>query len=176
MASMIDAIGVGHASMQLGCGFFQTLAAEFAAQDYGRRGLEQWFRPVVSRADPLGLSGSPAKGYAARAVLIDMEPKVCCHGSLKAALPRHPTLVLRSKACNGAEIAWHVQVVNAAKHAARATGRWWAYPAASSLCMESGAGNNWAHGYYGYGPAVREAAMDLVRKEVGRKSTAVAAG
>jgi hypothetical protein len=33
--------------------------------------------------------------------------------------------------------------------------------------MQSGAGNNWAHGFHGYGPRVHEAAMELVRREVG---------
>lgn len=58
---------------QLGCSFFQTLATELAAQDYGRAGVEQWFRPL-NRAD----SWAPGSthSHAARAVLIDMEPKV----------------------------------------------------------------------------------------------------
>jgi len=59
--------------LQLGCSFFQCLASEFAAQDYGRAGLEQWFRPLNSHED--AWSGA-ASSYAARAVLIDMEPKV----------------------------------------------------------------------------------------------------
>ena len=28
------------------------------------------------------------------------------------------------------------------------------------------AGNNWAHGFHGYGPAVHEDALELVRREV----------
>jgi len=52
-------------------------------------------------------------------------------------------------------------------HTARTTGKWWSYAPKSSLCMDSGAGNNWANGYYGYGPSVREAALELVRREVG---------
>jgi len=31
--------------------------------------------------------------------------------------------------------------------------------------MQSGAGNNWAHGFHGYGPRVHDAALDLIRKE-----------
>eukprot|EP00983_Pelagomonas_calceolata_P025870 811534-Pelagomonas_calceolata.AAC.4 len=62
---------------------------------------------------------------------------------------------------------WDMQVVNAVKHAARVTGKWWSYPPKSSLCMDSGAGNNWANGYHGYGPSVREPALDLIRREVG---------
>lgn len=31
--------------------------------------------------------------------------------------------------------------------------------------MQSGAGNNWAHGYHGYGPRVRDHVLDLTRRE-----------
>eukprot|EP00798_Chlamydomonas_sp_ICE-L_P011290 gene11290-18926_t len=58
------------------------------------------------------------------------------------------------------------KVVNAARTAARTSGGWWQYPERGFLCMQSGAGNNWAHGFHGYGPTVGEAALELVRKEV----------
>eukprot|EP00983_Pelagomonas_calceolata_P025871 811534-Pelagomonas_calceolata.AAC.5 len=74
--------------MQLGCSFFQGMASEFGAQDYGRPALEQWFRPVSDHAATQWSpsSGSPGHGgiisHTARAVLIDMEPKVGqCSGS-----------------------------------------------------------------------------------------------
>uniref|UniRef100_A0A7S3QX23 Tubulin delta chain n=1 Tax=Dunaliella tertiolecta TaxID=3047 RepID=A0A7S3QX23_DUNTE len=131
-------VQLGQCGQQLGCSFFQGMASEFGAQDYGRPALEQWFRPVSDHAATQWSpsSGSPGHGgiisHTARAVLIDMEPKV----------------------------------VNAVKHAARVTGKWWSYPPKSSLCMDSGAGNNWANGYHGYGPSVREPALDLIRREV----------
>jgi hypothetical protein len=53
------------------------LAAEFGSgEGFTRSGVEDWFRPLVSSSDdPLAPYGV-AKRYAARAVLIDMEPKV----------------------------------------------------------------------------------------------------
>ncbi|KAJ9526621.1 hypothetical protein QJQ45_017618, partial [Haematococcus lacustris] len=57
------------------------------------------------------------------------------------------------------------KVVNAVRTTAASTGGWWAYPAKGHLCMQSGAGNNWAHGFHGYGPRVRDAALNLIRKE-----------
>ena len=63
---------------QLGCSFFQTLSQELSSCDYGRQAVEEYFRPLL-RA-PSSDSGSTQQGshasYVARAVLIDMEPKV----------------------------------------------------------------------------------------------------
>lgn len=71
-------------AMQLGCSFFQNMAAEFGAQDYGS-GLEQWFRPAVTAAHTLSPAvrrAHSSNSQLARAVLIDMEPKVgsACQG------------------------------------------------------------------------------------------------
>lgn len=56
-----------YAAMQLGCSLFQSLAQEFSSVDYGRQGVDEFFRPL----------GDDAKrGYVARSVMIDMEPKV----------------------------------------------------------------------------------------------------
>lgn len=70
--------------MQLGCSFFQALAGEFSSHDYGRVGVEEWFRPIVAPGDPLGPYGT-ATSYVARSVMIDMEPKVC-FGALGAGV------------------------------------------------------------------------------------------
>ena len=59
------------------------------------------------------------------------------------------------------------QVVNASRATAAASGGWWRYPPKGFLCMQSGAGNNWAHGFHGYGPRVHDETLDLVRREVG---------
>jgi len=91
--------------MQLGCSFFQGMAAEFAAQDYGRPTLEQWFRPLQTHAQteaeardtvPHLLQRAAGPSHAARAVLIDMEPKAsrapaalrCAACALCASRPR----------------------------------------------------------------------------------------
>jgi tubulin delta len=36
--------------------------------------------------------------------------------------------------------------------------------------MQSGAGNNWAHGFHGYGPSVHEDTLNLVRREVNQNN------
>jgi hypothetical protein len=58
------------------------------------------------------------------------------------------------------------QVVAGARATAEALGSWWRYPAKGWLCQQSGSGNNWAQGFHGYGPHVRDAALELVRREV----------
>lgn len=78
--------------LQLGCSFFQALASEYETGEYRASGVEEWFRPLSSRegsrlgaqggldvtsASGGGLRGSGSAPYVARAVLIDMEPKVC---------------------------------------------------------------------------------------------------
>jgi hypothetical protein len=45
-------------------------------------------------------------------------------------------------------------------------GHHWKYGDDSWICQQGGAGNNWALGYYGYGPKVKAAALELVRREV----------
>jgi tubulin delta len=122
---------------QLGCSFFQQLADELQVEGYGSIAVEEFFRPSSTLQGRAGLqqSGSDASTagskYIARAVLIDMEPKV----------------------------------VNAAMSTASSSS-WWHYPPKGFLCMQSGSGNNWAHGFHGYGPTVHEDALDLVRREV----------
>jgi len=41
----------------------------------------------------------------------------------------------------------------------------WVYDGAGALTFESGSGNNWARGYNTYGPAFRERASDVLRRE-----------
>eukprot|EP00955_Chlamydomonas_euryale_P042840 352427-Chlamydomonas_euryale.AAC.13 len=57
------------------------------------------------------------------------------------------------------------KVVNACRSAASGSGGWWRYPPRGFLTMSSGAGNNWAHGFSGYGPRVRDATLEMVRRE-----------
>ncbi|GAX79746.1 hypothetical protein CEUSTIGMA_g7187.t1 [Chlamydomonas eustigma] len=122
---------LGQCGNQLGYSFFQTLANELSASDYGQHALEEYFRPLQYQSNSnLGATGNPS--HVARAVMIDMEPKV----------------------------------VQAARATASSSGGWWRYPPKGFLCMQSGAGNNWAHGFHGYGPSVHEDALNLVRREV----------
>lgn len=61
---------------------------------------------------------------------------------------------------------WSTQVVNGARLSAESGGSWWRYAPRGHLCHQSGSGNNWSQGFHGYGPDVREGAMELVRREV----------
>ena len=63
---------LGQCGNQLGCSFFQAMAQELASCDYGRSAVEEFFRPIVHTGGDLGRHES----YVARAVMIDMEPKV----------------------------------------------------------------------------------------------------
>lgn len=54
---------------QLGCSFFQALGTELGSGDYAAQAVDEFFRPLPEHA------GRPQQ-YAARSVLIDMEPKV----------------------------------------------------------------------------------------------------
>ncbi|KAG1674578.1 hypothetical protein FOA52_001827 [Chlamydomonas sp. UWO 241] len=124
-------VQLGQCGNQLGCAFFQALGQEFASVDYGRQAVEEWFRPLQGGGQGVHTRGDTDR-YVARAVMIDMEPKV----------------------------------VNACRAAAASGSTWWRYPPRGFLTMSSGSGNNWAHGFHGYGPTVHEDTLDLVRREV----------
>ncbi|KAI8475858.1 MAG: delta tubulin [Monoraphidium minutum] len=72
------------------------------------------------------------KPWRARAVLIDMEPKV----------------------------------IDSTVASARAAPSPWSYAGCGSLARHSGSGNNWALGHNTFGAAVRDDALDLVRREL----------
>ena len=42
----------------------------------------------------------------------------------------------------------------------------WRHPKGGQFCYNSGAGNNWAHGYKKLGPRFRDVVMEMVRREV----------
>lgn len=121
----IVTLQLGQCGNQLGCSFFESLASELSVNDHGRHAADEFFRPIPSS------SRSEGDRYCARAILVDMEPKV-------------------------------VNSVMSKSH----SGGWWKYSNRSSLCMQSGSGNNWAHGFHGYGPSVKDKILELVRREV----------
>jgi tubulin delta len=83
-------VQLGQCGNQLGYSLFETLAAELDRQDYGVDGWETFFRPAAAAA------GARDKACTARAVLIDMEPKVrrCCRaiarGWLRCCVQHRP--------------------------------------------------------------------------------------
>eukprot|EP00877_Chromochloris_zofingiensis_P000033 jgi/Chrzof1/1002/Cz01g36130.t1 len=118
-------VQLGQCGNQLGASFYDILAEELQTGSYGDSSLCTYFREAkyCSHRDQ-----QPA---TARAVLVDMEPKV---------------------------IAASKQVANSSRHN-------WTYDSSRCLWQQSGSGNNWAQGYYRYGPQIRDGCVELVRKE-----------
>jgi tubulin delta len=69
-AMPVITVQLGQCGNQLGFSLFETLAAELDRQEYGVDGWETFFRPAAAAA------GRRDKACTARAVLVDMEPKV----------------------------------------------------------------------------------------------------
>ncbi len=117
---------------QLGVSLFDVLSQELHSGGYSLAAHDAFFRETRagSRTEPSG--GCTGKAWAARAVLLDMEPKA----------------------------------VQSALQAGRRAPRAWSYEGCPVACMQSGAGNNWAQGYHGQGPAARDAALEGVRQQV----------
>jgi hypothetical protein len=83
-------VQLGQCGNQLGYSLFETLACELDRQDYGIDGWETFFRPAAATA------GSRDKSCTARAVLIDMEPKVGSH-TLGLLLLWHCKLLMHAR-------------------------------------------------------------------------------
>uniref|UniRef100_A0A0G4HD30 Tubulin delta chain n=1 Tax=Chromera velia CCMP2878 TaxID=1169474 RepID=A0A0G4HD30_9ALVE len=79
----------------------------------------------------------------ARAVLIDMEPKV-----VRACLRKH------TQGCTA---------VNSREREKRLR---WRYNPRSSFCQQSGSANNWAHGFYKHGPAVEAQLLEKLKVQL----------
>lgn len=69
-------VQLGQCGNQLGSCMFQALATEMSGNDYGVSGVEEFFRYVEPTAAGSSRRGS-GRSYIARALLMDMEPKVC---------------------------------------------------------------------------------------------------
>jgi hypothetical protein len=70
----------------------------------------------------------------------------------------------------------HAQVIAAmVKQAKKASAQQvpWAYDCQRQVTQDSGAGNNWAHGYHDYGPKCQESILDAIRLEVTAKNEAL---
>jgi hypothetical protein len=59
------------------------------------------------------------------------------------------------------------QVIQSAYTAVDASGNGWQYSREQHLVQQSGSGNNWAQGHHVLGPTCRDAALNLIRREVG---------
>uniref|UniRef100_A0A7S0YA75 Tubulin delta chain n=1 Tax=Polytomella parva TaxID=51329 RepID=A0A7S0YA75_9CHLO len=133
-------IQLGQCGNQLGSSFFHTLGEELSSNDYGTQVVSEFFRPnpaVTSSADV----SSRNRPLLARALLVDMEPKVVDAAYSSTSLP--------SCSPEPSHPAW-----------------WWSYARANRLCQQGGSGNNWSLGFHGFGPSMETPLLDLVRKEV----------
>ncbi len=72
---MSDGLLAALVATQLGCSFFQALGNELGSNDYGTQAVDEFFRQLPEKA-------GRTQSYAARSVLIDMEPKVSEQTSL----------------------------------------------------------------------------------------------
>ncbi|CAG9463227.1 unnamed protein product [Pedinophyceae sp. YPF-701] len=136
-------VQVGQCGNQLGAALFTTLAREAQAGNADLLTTTQWtfFRERGARSNSTGAT------HHARAVLVDMEPKVvqACVAHPRASLSGSPN----GPGSLGGGPAW------------------WRYDSACGLCGEGGSGNNWAMGYARHGPAACEAACDgPIRREL----------
>jgi hypothetical protein len=128
---------IGQCGNQLGASLFAALAGG-GAPDAGGTGAAGG-APLPPGAFFRDAPPGAPKPWAARSVLIDMEPKV----------------------------------IDAAAGAARGGPGSWSYAGAGRLSRHSGSGNNWALGHNHFGPRVRDDALDLVRREVGRRALGI---
>ncbi|MEW5301945.1 MAG: hypothetical protein WDW36_004769 [Sanguina aurantia] len=67
-------VQLGQCGNQLGSCMFQALATEMSGNDYGLSGVEEYFRHIEPSAG--GSRRGTGRSYIARALLMDMEPKV----------------------------------------------------------------------------------------------------
>ncbi|KAG6545061.1 hypothetical protein Mapa_013757 [Marchantia paleacea] len=114
-------VQLGQGGNQMGYALFQCLASM-----------------AVSPSNEFFRSSQPhSAAVKARAVLVDMEPKVI-QGIMKRA---------------------KTTAVQAHRSA-------WTYDAQRLVAHNSGSGNNWARGYYGHGPQCLDSVLDAIRLEV----------
>eukprot|EP00927_Polykrikos_kofoidii_P061490 TRINITY_DN56326_c0_g1_i1.p1 TRINITY_DN56326_c0_g1~~TRINITY_DN56326_c0_g1_i1.p1 ORF type:complete len:501 (+),score=93.90 TRINITY_DN56326_c0_g1_i1:168-1670(+) len=134
----VVSLQLGQCGNQLGEEFFDSLRSEAAR---ARPALAEALRKVyfVSEDGSVEKETTP---WCPRAVLVDTEPRVvqrCLDGR-----------------CSGGG------------GYGDENGAPWCYDASTAVCRQGGAGNNWAHGFHMYGPAVAEKVLDATRRQVER--------
>jgi hypothetical protein len=123
----------------------QPVSAEAAKQSQER----EMSRPPSALEAPRVQVAEPASSFlVAKAVLIDMEPKVCRSLFLPEA---------------GDLLTWLWQVIHGCLDQARAS-KTWCFDRKQTYWQQSGSGNNWAHGYYRHGPASAAGIMERIER------------
>lgn len=135
-------VQIGQCGNQLGGALFQKLADETDPQQSHQ---SAFFRKSASHASDRSLVASQASSTA-RAVLIDMEPKViqqCLQASASRAAAAPAAARQRT--------------------ATTTPGLEWKYESSNTYTRQSGSGNNWAYGYNGHGAQNQTELLDLIQ-------------
>uniref|UniRef100_K3WCH0 Tubulin/FtsZ GTPase domain-containing protein n=1 Tax=Globisporangium ultimum (strain ATCC 200006 / CBS 805.95 / DAOM BR144) TaxID=431595 RepID=K3WCH0_GLOUD len=150
-------VQIGQCGNQLGHALFQKLADESSPRDalFRRAGDSAFFRSAASYASDCSIATSDDDKRAARAVLIDMEPKVI-QQCLKqtSAVPARRTMTSR--------------VLSSPLSPLQSAGLQWQYDASNTFTKQSGSGNNWAYGYTVHGTQNQSDLLDLIQTELER--------
>lgn len=134
-------VQIGQCGNQLGGALFQKLADETDPQQQ----QSAFFRESASHASDRSIV-TPQASSTARAVLIDMEPKVI-QQCLQTSASRATAPAARQKATT----------------AARSGGLEWCYENSNTYTKQSGSGNNWAYGYMVHGAQNQTELLDLIQ-------------
>jgi tubulin delta len=165
MPDQVVTLQIGQCGNQVGTQMFGMLAREASRSTdpaFSRHVLDRYFRPgsgggkggkPVATNSILGghdygetststwsAADSSACAPVARAVLVDMEPKVIASS------------IATARASGGG-------------NGGNTSGGRWRYSPRRAHSQQSGSGNNWAFGYNVHGPRNHDAIMELVRKE-----------
>jgi hypothetical protein len=174
--SSVVTLQLGQCGNQLGHALFDSLgqcsSAPFDAEL--SVALPTFFRE--------SMSGKPS---VARAVLVDMEPKViqqtlqlaalgtthapgaagAGRGRGRGGLPFGGKSPAWAAAAGGGGMSGSQSERRSSSSGSGATVHW-TYDTSRQFCQQSGSANNWAYGYGQHGPACHDGVMDVVRKEV----------
>lgn len=162
-------VQLGQCGNQMGYHFFESLAETARAaststparsyvsssrtrENFGQDLVERFFH---ERLPPLGSPSSSATLHA-RSVLVDMESKVVDHvtdAAAAAAKLRH-----RRQNRGGGSSSGSCDDPSCNFN--------WSFNPQRIFSRKMGSGNNWANGYYNYGPQCKDEIVEMVRKEV----------
>ena len=162
-------VQLGQCGNQMGFHFFESLAEALRSatttppiKNYvsSTRTRENFVQDLVERffherLPPLGASASSQTTHHARAVLVDMESKVVDRVSEEAASAARQSQRRHLRhGQSGSNEEDNTESFN------------WSFNPQRTFCQKMGSGNNWANGYYNYGPQCKDDIVEMVRKEV----------
>eukprot|EP01051_Picozoa_sp_SAG22_P011529 SAG22_NODE_1118_length_5518_cov_1.906994_4_plen_581_part_00 len=143
-------VQLGQCGNQVGAEFFRSMAAAAAHGMDAASSSAQGTAAAMSSRSPFFREGTSPSDTAesegheavARAVMVDMEPKVIQETQSRVQQHSAPS----GGGGSGVPLRWR-------------------YPAGAQFAKAGGSGNNWAMGYAEHAPGVREPVLELVRRE-----------